>query len=513
VPTAKLRQDIVRTLPYAGDADREEQCIYWDEALPCFGLRVRPAGRQRAGGRRNFVCSYRIHGRKRLASLGRADVITLDQARKKARTFLGQVAKGEDPKAPDDAYKVAMTVNELSDLYLTRHARAKKKSWKDDERYLNNHLVPKLGSRLALTITSEHISEIHSEIGQNHPYAANRFLEIVSKVFNCARTWKKVPKQFENPAEGIEEFPEFKRKIFVTTEQFPRLAQAIEVERSEYARHALWLLLLIGIRLKELLKSKWSDIDWDQRTLYIGQTKNGEPVLAPLSLAAIERLRLVPRLEENPFIICGKLHRQHLKNLRSAWVRVRKEAGLFGVRMHDLRRTVGSWLVQSGESLHLVGAVLNHKDPKTTAGYAYFQTQHRQAALDRHGAKLTGLSTQSQNAVGPITGTISKQVAQAAASTRGVHRFTREKLHELVWSEPVSTLAAKYGISDVGLSKACRRAGIPLPPRGYWAKVAAGQSAQKPVSLAPARPGMSVDVAIRTRAKIRPPKPGSHAAA
>jgi Arm DNA-binding domain len=157
MPATRLRQDTVKSLPYVGDADREEQCIYWDESLPCFGLRVRPSGRVRAGGRRNYVCSYRIQGRKRLANLGRADVVTLDQARKKARDFLGQVARGEDPQATNDAMKAAVTVKELVDLYLDRHAKAKKKSWKEDARYLSQRLVPKLGSRLAVTITSEDI--------------------------------------------------------------------------------------------------------------------------------------------------------------------------------------------------------------------------------------------------------------------------------------------------------------------------------------------------------------------
>jgi integrase len=122
------------------------------------------------------------------------------------------------------------------------------------------------------------------------------------------------------------------------------------------------------------------DLNWDMRTLFVGLTKNGEPLLAPLSEAALARLRVIPRMASNPHIICGRDPGKHLSGLGRALTRVLKRAGLENIRIHDLRRTVGSWLAQDGKSLHLIGDVLNHRDPKTTAGYAYFQTQQRRDA-------------------------------------------------------------------------------------------------------------------------------------
>lgn len=487
MPAAKLRQNTLRSLPYVGE--RNSQCIYWDDEVPCFGLRVYPTGR------RTYVVSYRVKHRKRLAKLGRADALTLAEARKKARTFLGQVAGGEDPQAAGDALKTASTVKALVETYLRKHAKPKKQTGEDDERYLNGHLVPKLASRLAVTITSADIAEIHSEYGAEHPYAANRFLEIVRKMYNCAPTWGLVPKGFPNPCSGIAEFPEHKRKVYVTSEQMPALARAIEAESNEYARHALWLLLLIGVRKTELLRARWSDVDWDLRTLSIGRTKNGEPLLAPLSLAAIERLGTIPRIEGNAYLICGKLEGHPLKDLRSAWARIRTAAGLQHVRIHDLRRTVGSWLVQGGASLHLVGDVLNHKDPKTTAGYAYFQTENRQAALDRHGERLREIAARPsgrQKTIGRDAG------GWVSNDGQGVHRFTRQELYDLVWSNPIKKLAAGYGVSDTGLAKACRRANIPVPRRGYWAKLSAGRPVVK-LPLGPV-PAFGTEVVIRSRA-------------
>jgi hypothetical protein len=169
---------------------------------------------------------------------------------------------------------------------------------------------------------------------------------------------------------------------------------------------------------------------------------------------------------------------QHLVNLTDPWSRIRKSAELNDLRIHDLRRTVGSWLVRDGASLHLVGAVLNHKDQKTTAGYAYFQTKERHKALDKHGKNVVEFASR-------VTATSPNSEEQATIlsanlppSRSPLYTF-REALYKLVWSESTRTLSNRFGISDVGLAKACRRANIPTPDRGYWARVAAGQECEK----------------------------------
>jgi len=166
---------------------------------------------------------------------------------------------------------------------------------------------------------------------------------------------------------------------------------------------------------------------------------------------------------------------QHLVNLTDAWGRIRAAAGLDDLRIHDLRRTVGSWLVRDGASLHLVGSVLNHKDQKTTAGYAYFQTKERHRALDKHGRNVVEFASR-------VTANSSNTEEQAPMPSANLPlsrsplcTFTREALYKLLWSESTRTLSKRFGISDVGLAKACRRANIPTPDRGYWARVAAAR--------------------------------------
>jgi integrase len=407
-------------------------------------------------------------------------LLTLDQARKKALRYLGQAADNADPQRQSDADSASVTVAELVSQYVEKHAKSKKLSWKRDQNMLRAHLAS-CETRPVISVTTAQIEQLHAAHNVDFPYAANDLVSIVRKKYNWGRVAGLVPKDMPNPGVGIVRFPSRRRRRFVTTVEMPRLLTALEQEDNEFARHAIWLLLLIGLRKNELLRAKWKDVDWDFQTLFIGLTKNGEPVLAPLSNAAIDRLRLIPRIADNEHIICGHKSGCHLTYLSSAWRRVRKAADLQDLRLHDLRRTVGSWLVQHGESLHLVGAVLNHKDAKTTAGYAYFQTQQRSRALTAHGENVLAfapaLLNRSERAAEPQYSAVltHNPLTPEAPAARGVHYVAREYLHQLVWESPVSEVAARFGVSDVGLAKAFRRSAIPIPPRGYWAKLEAGK--------------------------------------
>jgi hypothetical protein len=163
VPTLKLRQDNVRTVPYQGHGGKH-QCVYWDEALESFGLRVYPSGR------RVYVCAYRVNQRKRLAWLGRADVLTLDQARKKAMTYLAKAANQEDPQSNIDKQRELKTIDALCEAYIENHAKKKKEdlAWKEDQSRLRRYVLSKLSGRSgrsAVSLVAADIEAIHSQLG------------------------------------------------------------------------------------------------------------------------------------------------------------------------------------------------------------------------------------------------------------------------------------------------------------------------------------------------------------
>jgi len=136
-------------------------------------------------------------------------------------------------------------------------------------------------------VTTSDIEAIHAEAGVKHPYAANRLVEIVRKMFNWAQLAGYVPKSHPNPAVALFGFQAQAPPIHHDRRD-ARFVEALDQEDNDYARHAIWLLLLTGLRCKELLKAKWKDIDWDRGTLFIGLTKNGDPLLSPLTDEALD---------------------------------------------------------------------------------------------------------------------------------------------------------------------------------------------------------------------------------
>ena len=365
---------------YNGESN--ERDVRWDNRLPGFGVRVYPSGRK------SFVLSYRCKGRKRLITLGRYGVLTLDQARDAARQALVDSGNGSDPLEQRQKAVQGETIGNLAEAYIERHAKIHKKSWKDDQRSIKKYILPRWATKKVRDLSRADIARLHHTVGQTYPYAANRLLELLSKMLELAKLWGFLDETAANVARGIPRFKEEKRDRFITAQELPRLAEAIDNEENLYARNAIWLYLLTGLRKSELLQARWSDIDWEAEEITIPATKNGRPHYLPLSSAAMALLRQLPRQHENPHLFPGREQGKGLVNIDKAWRRIRTAAGVPNVRLHDLRRTVGSWLAQSGNSLHLIGRVLNHRTPSTTQIYARFGNDHVRDALESLGQNI-----------------------------------------------------------------------------------------------------------------------------
>jgi len=360
--------------------------VYWDAALPGFGLRVYPSGR------RSFVVFYRAgggrRGRKRLLTLGGYPTLTVDEARRKARETLVRVAGREDPAAERRAARGALTVRELSDLYLEQHSRVHKRSARDDERIFKADIVPAWGTRQAVTITRADVAALHRKIGRRGHFVANRALALVSHLFSWSERQGAIPEGFQNPARGVQRYREEHRDRWLSPDEVRRLMLALEGEPSPYVRGFFWLALLTGCRKGELLVTRWADVDLERAVLRLPVTKAGRVHYVPLSAPARTVLEALPREARSPYVFPGATRGSHLVNVSKAWARIVKAAELEDVRLHDLRRTVGSWLAQSGASLPLIGAVLNHSNPSTTQIYARLADDSRRHALERHGHAL-----------------------------------------------------------------------------------------------------------------------------
>ncbi len=377
----KLTKPTVDKMMYGKEGNKQD--IRWDDSISGFGVRIYPSGKK------SFVLSYRRSGRKHIMVLGQYGQLTLAQARTAAKDEIAKLRlSNSDPISERKRQRQGDTIWDLCQTYLTNYAKLHKKSWKDDERRINNRIIPAWKNLKADALTHNDVSALHRQIGIKHPYEANRVVELLSKMFQLAKEWEIVDRNSQNPAHGIKAFKEEKRDRWVTPEELPALVSAIDSEPNIYARYALWLYLLTGVRKRELLQAKWSDIDFERRELCLTDTKNGNKHYVPLSSPAISILGQIPKQDGNPYIIIGNVPGKHLVNIDKAWRRIRKTAGVDDLRLHDLRRTVGSWLAQSGNSLHLIGKVLNHSDSKTTEIYARFGQDQVHRALEEHGERL-----------------------------------------------------------------------------------------------------------------------------
>jgi len=377
-----ITKKLIDSFVYEGkDGSRD---VRWDDRMPGFGVRVYPSGLK------SFVLSYRCQGRKRLMAIGRYGVLTLDMARDKARQALVDSNDGCDPLDQRAKRNNGETIADLAKTYIERHAKIHKRTWIADQRAINKYILPAWATKKVQNLHRSDVAKLHHNVGRTYPYTANRLLELISKMCELARIWGFVDDNAINPARGITRFKEQSRDRYITPQELPKLAIAIDNESNLYARYAIWLFLLTGLRKSELLKSRWADVDWNREELTIQDTKNGRPHHLPLSSAALAMLRQLPRQKDNPFIFPGRESGRNLINIDKAWRRIRIEAEVPDVRLHDLRRTVGSWLAQSGNSLHLIGRVLNHQTPSTTQIYARFGTDQVREALESLGQNLMG---------------------------------------------------------------------------------------------------------------------------
>ena len=208
-------------------------------------------------------------------------------------------------------------------------------------------------------------------------------------MFNLAADWGYLPNGAPNPAQGIQRFREVKRDRWVQGDELPRLAAAIDAEQDPFVRGAVWLYLLTGLRKNELLGARWEHVDLDGGTMLIPETKGGRPFRAHLSKPAVEIVRGLPRFVGNPYVFPSPRRQgAHLYDIQKQWERVRKSAGLEDVRLHDLRRTLGSMMATAGAPLLMIAKALNHKSTVPTEIYARLADDPVHAALDAHAERL-----------------------------------------------------------------------------------------------------------------------------
>jgi integrase len=279
----------------------------------------------------------------------------------------------------------------LAKRYLDEHARPKKKpsSIEADERNLNNHVLPALRQRPVAEVTRADIMRLHHQM-RHAPGACNRTLALLSKMFNLAELWGLRP-DGSNPCRHVEHYPENKLERFLANEELKQLADALaEAERTQLiaqsAIAAIRLLLFTGCRVGEILSLQWHHVDEAGQCLRLPDSKIGAKVVH-LNAPALEVLSRIGRKDGNPYVITGRGDGP-LGNLQRPWVSIRKAAGVEDVRIHDLRHSFASVGIAGGLSLPIIGKLLGHSQPVTTARYAHLANDPLKQATDMIGRRI-----------------------------------------------------------------------------------------------------------------------------
>lgn len=404
--------------------DRE---TYYDAKTPSLQIRVTKTGTK------SFSFYKRIKGGEPIrVTLGKYPLLSIEKARLEAAKLNLSVESRGNPAEVRRAHKTELSFNQLFNQYLHQHSKIKKRTWKEDIQKYKKYLEKPLGKLKISSISRKEISDIHNKITfSGTPSTANRVLALISSIFGRAIEWNLVQL---NPATGIKRNRETKRERFIQSNELPLFFRALAVEENDTVRDIFLLALLTGARRENVMSMKWKDISFDRSEWFIERTKNEEPQTVTLSPEAIEVLvkRKPQRTQTFVFEGTGKLG--HFRNPEKGWLRLKSRAKAIGfaealanqlewaekdlelelqkaiktpeifineyreraetvgispdqfnmddLRIHDLRRTLGSWQAKSGASLVMIGKSLNHKSVQTTAIYARLDKEPVRASVE-----------------------------------------------------------------------------------------------------------------------------------
>ena len=336
-----------------------------------------------ATGTRIWYLYRWVKGRPRRIRLALTSTLSPEAARKLASKLLESIARGDDPRPA----RGKGTFGEAFAAFLTHKRTHHPKSVPGDEDNHRLHLAA-FDSRPLGSIRREDIARLHSKIGTKHPYQANRVLSLLSSVFRYA---DRQGANCGNPASNIQRFKETPRNNYIRPASIPAFFTALDKLQNQDSADALRMALYTGQRRGNVMGMRWEDIDLEAAVWLIPDTKANRPHTVPLVGAAMRVLCARSgqwdiftrrRVDDCPWVFPSPFTVGHLSEMKKAWKRVCKLAGLEGFRIHDLRHTLASWQAAQGTSLQIIGAGLGHSTVATTQRYAHLDAGTVRAAME-----------------------------------------------------------------------------------------------------------------------------------
>lgn len=379
MPKAKLDSAFVSTAQCEPGKSKTD---YYDDTVKGFVLECRSSG-----GRTYYLRYQDQGGCQRQHKIGCFEDVSFTAARKEAERLRSQVVLGGDPGAKKALAKSIPLYRELAKMHLD-FAKAQK-SYASTEMCMRVHILPRWGKTRLTDINSRAVAQWLADKRAEGlaPASVEKLRVILGRSFVLAAGWD-VPGSDKNPTRGIPRRPlNNARERFLSPEEAGRLREAVAASQNPQLQHIVGLLLLTGARLRELLDARWENVNIERRTWLIPTSKTGKPRHVPLSGAALAIITALPRFRGCPWLVPNPDTLKPFVSIKHAWQQAIRVAKLPGLRLHDLRHSAASFMVNSGVDLFAVGKVLGHASYQSTQRYAHLANDTLLAAVEAGATK------------------------------------------------------------------------------------------------------------------------------
>lgn len=374
------------------------RAVYHDTHKDSAGLQLRVTASAKA-----FFVQKRIDGVPQRITLGHFPDMTIEQARKQAAIVKAEIAAGRNPAEIKRANRAEPTFGEFWSEYLEGYAAIRKKprTVQEDEKTFRNYLSPLAGRKLS-KITKADCQKLHHDIaGRTSGPTANRALAVLSGALGVAQDWGHL--SGDNPAKAVKRFKETARDRFVQSDEMPRFWQALLDEPNRDFADAIMVCLLTGMRRSDVLAMRWEQVSLERGEWRIPDPKNGEPLTVPLVGEVVGLLKERRQAEPGEWVFPGEGKSGHLTEPKAAWKRILERAGIENLRIHDLRRTLGSSMAAAGVNTITTARTMGHKTLSMALRYQQLGTDPRRAAIEAGaGAILADAGARESAEVIPI---------------------------------------------------------------------------------------------------------------
>ena len=348
--------------------------------------------RHYATGRNVYIVQTRMAGRLRTVTIGPASVITRHQATIVARRVIAYAQVGLDPAADRKRIRSAPRFDDFLDEYWARWSPHWKPSTCQTHRayralYLDGAFPGVFIDALNEADVTKWFAGLNNRAG---PGAANRVMAILNNMLNKAESWG-YRLENTNPCRAVRLNRRRRCERFLSTAEMARVGAVLARERAgddkvrPVVATAITLLLLTGCRVGEVLGLQWQDVCGNR--LKLRDSKTG-PRTVWLGDEARAMIATLPRLKNIPWIFWNTRYRRPIRTIGHFWYEIRDEAGLPNVRLHDLRHTFASHAAMNKETLPMIGRLLGHSNPQSTARYAHLDDEHVLDAAEQIGAAI-----------------------------------------------------------------------------------------------------------------------------